>query len=71
MALGEVEHTSPRVRGEEVDLSPILILLLVGVVGLRYIGIGLSDTSLYILGGLGMGAVIFFRFFLWRGMSSR
>ena len=71
MALGEVEHASPRVRGEEVDLSPVLILLLVGVVALRYIGIGLSDTSLYILGGLGMGAVIFFRFFLWRGMSNR
>jgi len=71
MALGEVEHTSPRVRGEEIDLSPILILLLVGVVALRYIGIGLSDTSLYILGGLGMGLMIFFRFFLWRGMSER
>ncbi len=71
MARGEIENTSPRVRGEEVDISPVLILLIVGVVTLRYIGIGLSDVSLYVLGGVGMGLAIFARFFLWRGMSNR
>ena len=69
MAMGVIETTSPRVRGEEVDLSPVLFLLLAGAIVLRYIGIGLGDTSLYILGGTAMGLMIFFRFFLWRGME--
>ncbi len=69
MARGTIEQTSPRVLGEEIDLSPVLLLGLALLVAVRYIGIGLGEMDLYILGGIGMGFMVFFRFFLWKGMK--
>lgn len=68
---GEVETHSVKVEGEELDLSPIFLLGLAGLVAVRYIAVGLESTDLYILGGLGMGLGVFARFFLYRGMSRR
>jgi len=67
-ALGVVEMISPRVEGEELDLSPFLLLVMAGMVAVRYVGIGLGEIDLYILGGLAMGLMVFFRFFLFKGM---
>ncbi len=68
MALGTIEVESPRVEGEELDLSPFLLLVLAGMVAVRYVGIGLGLIELYILGGISMGLMVFFRFWLWKGM---
>jgi len=68
---GEVETKSVKVEGEEIDLSPVFLLALAGLVAVRYIAVGLESTDLYILGGLGMGLGVFARFFLYRGMSRR
>ena len=71
MARGEVEETQPRVQGEELDLSPLLLLGVCVLVACRYLGVGLSETDLYLIGGFGMGAVVFIRFLLMRGMKKR
>ncbi len=68
---GEVTPDTAKVKGEEIDISPILMLVLVCVMCTRYIAIGLESTSLYILGGLGMGAGLIFRFFLFKGMKTK
>jgi hypothetical protein len=69
MAKGEIDIETQRVKGEELDLSPVLLLLIVAVVALRFIGRGIDDTALYILGGLGVSFAIFLRFFLYKGMQ--
>ena len=68
MAIGTVEQTAPRVKGEEIDLAPLLLLGCAAIVAVRYISIGLGEIDLYILSGIGMGLLVFFRFYLWQGM---
>ncbi len=68
---GEVTPETAKTKGEEIDISPILLLVLVGVMMTRYLAIGLESTSLYLLGGFGMGLGLVFRFFLFKGMTSR
>jgi hypothetical protein len=67
----EVEDSSHRVEGEELDLSPLLLLAVVAIVAMRYIGMGLHQTDLYILGGIGMGVAMIMRFFLFKGMKKK
>ncbi len=69
MANGNIEVEPQRVQGEELDLSPALFLIVAGILALRFIGRGMDDTALYILGGLGMALVIVLRFFLYRGIK--
>jgi len=66
---GEVEDTSHRVEGEELDLSPVLLLGIVAIVAVRYIGMGLNETDIYVLGGIGAGFTLFLRYFLFKGMA--
>jgi hypothetical protein len=68
---GEVTPETAKTTGEEIDLSPLLLLLLAGVMCTRYLAIGLESTSLYLLGGLGMGLGVIFRFYLFKGMSAK
>ena len=56
-------------EGEELDLSPFLLLVMAGMVAVRYVGLGLGEIDLYILGGLAMGLMVFFRFWLFKGMK--
>lgn len=67
---GEVTPEAAKVHGEEIDLSPVLLIGLAMVMVTRYIAIGLESTSLYILGGLGMGVGLIVRFYLMRGMEN-
>ena len=67
---GEVTPDTAKVRGEEIDISPVLMLVLVCVMCTRYIAVGLESTSLYMLGGIGMGLGLVFRFFLFKGMKT-
>jgi hypothetical protein len=69
MAKGTVDVETQRVKGEELDLSPVLLVLVVGLIIFKFVGRGLDDTALYILGGVGMGFAVFIRFFLYRGMK--
>ena len=69
MAQGTIDVETQRVKGEELDLSPVLLVLVVGLLVFRFIGRGLDDTALYLLGGLGMGLAVFIRFFIFRGMK--
>ena len=71
LSRGEIAQGPQRVEGEELDLSPVLLVGLAGLVAVRYIAVGLESTDLYILGGLGMGLGVFARFFLYRGMARR
>jgi hypothetical protein len=68
---GEVTPESSKVQGEELDLSPLLLVVLAGVMMLRYLAHGLESISLYMLGGVGMALGIVFRFYLFRGMENR
>ncbi len=68
---GEVTPEARKVAGEEIDLSPVLFVGLAGVMITRYIAIGIESTSLYILGGMGMGIGLIVRFYLFRGMESQ
>jgi hypothetical protein len=69
MAQGTIDVETQRVKGEELDLSPVLLILVVGLLVFRFIGRGLDDTALYLLGGIGMGLAVFIRFFIFRGMK--
>jgi hypothetical protein len=68
MAQGTIEVKAERVKGEELDLSPVLLVMVIGIAALRYLGRGLDDTALYLMGGIGVAVMIALRFFLSRGM---
>ena len=68
---GEVTPEAAKVSGEEIDLSPVLLVGLAAVMVTRYVAIGLESTSLYMLGGLGMGIGLIVRFYLFRGMETQ
>jgi len=68
---GEVTPEARKVSGEEIDLSPLILIGLAGVMITRYVAIGLESTSLYMLGGLGMGIGLIVRFYLFRGMEAQ
>lgn len=59
------EEGTPR-----IDLTLALVVSLVMVTTLRYIGRGLDDLSLTIIGGLGMSLLMIFRPLLW-GLARR
>ncbi len=70
MARGEVTRDdTERVEGEEINIAPVLLIAVVAVMVLRYIGIGMGEKDLYILGGIGMGAALFIRFFIFQAMK--
>lgn len=50
-----------RSADEEFDISPIFVIGLILLVAMRYIGRGLDDTAMIIVGGLATIALILFR----------
>lgn len=49
-----IQEDDERVQGEEVNIAPVMLLLVAGIMITRYIGMGTGQKDLYILGGLGM-----------------
>lgn len=54
-----------------IDMTPFLFLVGIILICFRYFGIGIGSSEMYIMGGIGAGLFIFFRFFLYRGMRDR
>lgn len=54
-----------------IDMTPFLLLFGVVLVCFRYLGMGMGNFEMYIIGGIGAGLFIFFRFFIYRGMRDR
>lgn len=51
-----IQEDDERVQGEEVNIAPVMLLMVAGIMVVRYIGMGTGQKDLYILGGLGMAA---------------
>jgi hypothetical protein len=54
-----------------LDFTPIMIVSGALIVGARYVAIGLGDTALYIMAGLGAALFLSLRMFLFKGSSGR
>ncbi|MEL7037768.1 MAG: ATP-binding protein [Cyanobacteria bacterium J06592_8] len=59
-----VEHT------QYLDVSPFLMAVLSGVAVVRFLGLGLGNRSLYLIGGISMCLVFMIRYFA-QGVSQR
>lgn len=57
------------VEEEEVNIGWILLLWAIFFVCLRYVGIGMSERELYLMGGLGTGCLLFVRLLVFRTMK--
>ena len=68
---GEVTPDAAKVSGEEIDISPIFLIVIALLMVTRYLAVGMESTSLYLLGGLGMAAGLIIRFYMFRGMETR
>jgi len=52
-----------------LDFTPVMIVSGALLIGARYLAIGLGDTALYVLAGLGAAVFLSFRFLMIRGMG--
>lgn len=69
MATGVAENKSQRTKGQELDISPILLLFFGGIMGLRYIGRGMESTYLYLIGGCAIIFTLILRYLLGKVMQ--
>lgn len=70
IAKGEyVREDKEHVEGEEINIAPVLLLFIAGLMVTRYIGLGLGEKDLYILGGMGMSLSAIFRYYVFYGMK--
>jgi len=51
------------------DFTPVMLIGGAGIVGSRYLAMGIGDTALYILAGFGAALFLVLRFFMFRGAS--
>jgi hypothetical protein len=64
IARGEITEDAHSVEGEEINIAPVLLIVVAGIMITRYVGMGLGERDLYLLGGIGMGFAVFLRFFI-------
>jgi hypothetical protein len=50
-----------------MDFTPVMIVLGAGIVGTRYMAMGMGDKALYILAGIAAAMFIALRFFMFGG----
>ncbi len=53
-------------RTEEINIAPIFLIGIAGFIVLRYIGIGMGEKDIYLIGGIGMGAATIVRYMVMR-----
>ena len=69
IARGELpRREAQHVEGEEINLLPLALIGLGGIMALRAIGAGLGQTDLYLMGGVGAGLGVAARYWLYRSM---
>lgn len=72
MIFGEVEWKRPiRMKEEEINIAPVLLIGVSIVVILRYVSIGIDAVDLYLLSGFGMGIAVFLRYLVYNMMRRR
>ncbi len=65
IAKGEsVRDAGERVAGEEINIAPVLLVVVAGIMILKYVGRGMGEQDLYLLGGMGMAVGLFLRYFI-------
>lgn len=52
-----------------LDFTPVMLIAGAGIVGTRYLAMGIGDTALYVLAGMGAALFLVIRFFMFRGSS--
>jgi hypothetical protein len=65
---GEVTPDNAKTPGEEIDLSPMLLIFFAFLMASRYIARSIDSPSMVLLSGCGMGIGLIARFFLFKGM---
>ena len=62
IAKGEhIREDDERVKGEEVNIAEVMLILVAIVMIVRYIGMGTGQKDLYIIGGIGMAVAFILR----------
>jgi hypothetical protein len=65
IARGEVmQQDDEKVQGEEINIAPLLMLVVACVMMFRYVARGMGEKDLVILGGVAMGAMYIARYFI-------
>ncbi|SNY41427.1 AAA domain (dynein-related subfamily) [Orenia metallireducens] len=60
---GEViRDDDERVEGEEINIAPVMLVFVVGIMMTRYIAMGLGERDLYVLAGIGMACSYLLRY---------
>jgi hypothetical protein len=57
-----VRDADERVEGEEINIAPVLLVLVVGIMITRYVAMGLGERDLYVLAGIGMACSYLLRY---------
>ena len=66
IARGEkIRHESDRVEDEEINIAPVLLIFLAGLIAFRYVSRGLGETGLVLLAGALMGASVLLRYLVY------
>jgi hypothetical protein len=50
-----------------LDFTPVVIICTAGIVGTRYLAMGIGDKALYILAGLAAAVLLSVRVFIFKG----
>jgi hypothetical protein len=60
---GEViRDDDERVEGEEINIAPVMLVFVVGIMMTRYIAMGIGERDLYVLAGMGMACSYLLRY---------
>ncbi len=72
IAKGEiVRNEGERVSGEEINIAPVFLVVVAGIMLMRFVGKGMGEQDLYLLGGMGMAAGLFIRYFISKAERSK
>jgi hypothetical protein len=72
IAKGEiVRNEGERVSGEEINIAPVFLVVVAGIMLLRFVGKGMGEQDLYMLGGMGMAAGLIIRYVISKAERSK